>query len=163
MTAQVNQWWTVRWRVSACPAQWELLRLLVPFLAAMALVWALATLSDRPLIGVVLIAIATATFLFKAARRLRIDPGPVSLFGDEIIVTPDEISLQPAGERQAKAMGLRRFVSHLGGVTLFLCSANKAKPKLVSLHVWRNGMSEHDFRRLLVLLHWHVRGGHERA
>lgn len=81
----------------------------------------------------------------------------------QVIVTPEHIQIRQGGHRAQLGM-LKRLRQHWGGLTLeILADSGKTRSPSVRMQVWRDSLTSDQYRRLVLMLHWHLGRGNERA
>lgn len=104
-----------------------------------------------------LLAVALSMLAFRIGQRWvehRVNAKEVPIF----TCTPDAFLMAPDSEQSASPMVLQSVIRHWSGFTLDLVTQDSNVPKQKkTITIWRAHWSEHDYRRLSLLINWQLR------
>ena len=105
----------------------------------------------------ILLGVGLSLLAFRIGQRCvehRANAKAVPIF----TCTPDAFLMAPDSEQSASLMVLQSVIRHWSGFTLDLVTQDSSVPKQKkTITIWRAHWSEHDYRRLSLLINWQLR------
>lgn len=105
----------------------------------------------------ILLGVALSLLALRIGQRWiehRVNAKEVPIF----TCTPDAFLMAPDSEQTVAPMVLQSVIRHWSGLTLDLMTLNASLPKQKkTITIWRAHWSEHDYRRLSLLINWQLR------